>query len=414
MNIIKNQQVIFNTPTYIMDRSILDISKKVDSEQITIIYGIRRSGKSTFLKQISKTLNRPYVYINFDDILFMDFTNDNFKDIEKIVFELFKTKDVVYLLDEVQEVPTWEKWVNNLQFNNIKVFVTGSNSKLLSSEYSDRLTGRNNIVQMFTFSFKEYLTFYNLSTEYNNSEEISNLINFFTEYLSKGGFPLVLKEDISVSKNLFNDILVRDILPKVPKNKKLMCEKMLVYLYGTIGKPYSYTSLTELSGIKSPTTIRKYIESFEDAFLIYRIYPFNYSYKKQLNKSPKVYSLDNSFLTTVSFNFTSNLGQKLENYILLELLRRGNNEIYYYSETKECDFIIKEGVKVTKAIQVCYELTSENRFREIDGLSHIMSKFKLDEGYIITLKQEEDLHVVGGRVIHVIPVWKLALDLINI
>ena len=155
--VLQDQQGLFDKADDLIEREV-SLNDYMKGKEIVIITGIRRCGKSSLLKIISKKLNEKFVYMNFDDIRLTDFNVENFEDIEEIVSEIYGIKtNVIYLLDEIQNVPSWERWVNNLYAKKIKVFVTGSNSSLLSSEISTFLTGRNKVIKLYPFSFREFL-----------------------------------------------------------------------------------------------------------------------------------------------------------------------------------------------------------------------------------------------------------------
>ncbi len=155
--IILDQKKQFGSTEGLIDRDI-DLNDILEGNDIIVISGVRRCGKSSLLKLISRKIKNKFIFINFDDIRFTDFDIGNFTDIEEITSELFGS-DSVYLLDEVQNVPSWQRWVNNLHDRGKKVFVTGSNSNLLSSEISTFLTGRNKVVALSPFNFREMLRF---------------------------------------------------------------------------------------------------------------------------------------------------------------------------------------------------------------------------------------------------------------
>ena len=155
--------------------------------------------------------------------------------------------------------------------------------------------------------------------------------------------------------------------------------------------------------------INNYIEYLKNVFVASTINKFDYSIKKQKVSSSKFYVLDNSFLKTVAFNFSENAGKRLENLVFIELVRKGA-EVYYHAKKNECDFIIKEGLKITEAIQVCLVLDNAvTKKREIDGLIEALKEYKLKEGLILTLDKEEELIVEDKRII-IKPVWKWLLE----
>ena len=408
--VLQDQQSLFDKADDLIERDI-SLKDYMKGNEIVIITGIRRCGKSSLLKIISKKLNEKFVYMNFDDIRLTDFKVENFEDIEEIVSEIYGIKtNVIYLLDEIQNVPFWERWVNNLYAKKIKVFVTGSNSSLLSSEISTFLTGRNKVIKLYPFSFREFLLFKKIKTDYQTTDERRAVSQAFNEYFEKGGFPLVIiNDDLTLSKQYFEDILNKDIIKRYNIKKVKELKDLILYLFSNVSKTYSYSTLKQVSSIKSLSMINNYIEYLKNVFVASTINKFDYSIKKQKVSSSKFYVLDNSFLKTVAFNFSENAGKRLENLVFIELVRRGN-EIYYHAKKNECDFIIKEGLKITKAIQVCLILDNAvTKKREVDGLIEAMKEYKLKEGLILTLDKEEGL-VVEDKKITIKPVWKWLLE----
>ncbi len=407
--VLQDQQELFDKIDNLIERKI-PLEEIMKGNEIIIITGIRRCGKSSLLKILSNTLDKKFVYINFDDIRFTDFKIENFEDIEEIVSEIHGIKtEIIYLLDEIQNVASWERWINNLYSRNIKVFVTGSNSSILSSEISTFLTGRNKIIKLTPFSFKEFLSFKKIKVDFKTTNERRAVSQAFSEYFENGGFPLIIKNnDLSLSKQYFEDILNKDIIKRYNIRKVKELNDLVLYLFSNVSKTYSYSTLKQVSGIKSLSMIKNYIEYLKNVFIASTINRFDYSVKKQKVSSSKFYVLDNSFLKTVAFNFSENIGKRLENLVFIELMRR-NKEVYYNLNKNECDFIIKEGLKIKHAIQVCLNLNIETKKREISGLIEALKEYNLREGLILTLDQEEEI-IQGDKKIIVKPVWKWLLE----
>ncbi|MBU0929955.1 MAG: ATP-binding protein [Nanoarchaeota archaeon] len=408
--VLYDQQEIFRDINDLIEREF-SLNEYLKGNEIVIITGIRRCGKSSLLRIISKKIEEKFVYINFDDIRLTDFQIENFEDIEEIASEMHGIKsNVIYFLDEIQNVLSWERWVNNLYSKKIKVFVTGSNSSLLSSEISTFLTGRNKIIKLYPFSFKEFLLFKNIRVDYKTSDEKREIYQAFNEYFEKGGFPLIIKnDDINLSKQYFEDILNKDIIKRYNIKKIKELSDLILYLFSNVSRTYSYSTLKQVSSIKSLSMINNYIEYLKNVFIASTINKFDYSIKKQKVSSSKFYVLDNSFLKTIAFNFSENIGKRLENLVFIELIRR-RFEVYYHAKKKECDFVIKEGLKITKAIQVCLTIDSPTtRQREVDGLLEALKEYKLKEGLILSLDKEDEI-VFRDKKIIIKPVWKWLLE----
>jgi len=407
---IMDQQTKLGKAHGLVEREI-DIEDLIEGEDIVIISGIRRCGKSTLLRMISDRIEKDTVLINFDDIRFTKFDVENFSDIEDIISELFDSNPV-YLLDEIQNIEMWQRWVNNLHDKGIKVFITGSNSKLLSSEISTYLTGRNRVVYLTPFSFREFLSMKglnNVDIGSLTSHETSKIRRSFIEYMKTGGFPDVIKRGrVDISRNYFEDILMKDILVRHGIREVRELKDLALYLVTNSGSSISYSTLKKVTGIKSLSTIKRFIDHLDEAYLMQKVERFSFSIKKQKAIPAKIYSSDIGFLHSVSFNFSRNDGPILENLVLNHLLRK-NREVYYHLESKECDFIVKDGLKVSKAIQVSYSLFDPvTRKRELLGLFDAMKCYGLKEGMIITF-DEEEMMKKGGYEVKVIPAWKWIL-----
>ena len=362
-----------------------------------IITGIRRCGKSTLLNQILKQQPASY-YLNLEDPRLEGFELKDFTKAEKIFKDSYGTSGI-YFFDEIQNIRQWEIFVRHLIDRKEKVVLTGSNASLLSRELGAKLTGRHLDVQLFPFSFREFLKFYNLKASQHSSES----------FLLEGGFPEYLREkDHLVLNELLNDVIMRDIVNRFGIRNSSLLKKMAIYLISHVGKEFSFNSLKKMFQIKSVQTVIDYISYFEDSYLLFTVPKFSYSYPEQQINPKKVYSIDNGFSNVNSVSFSKDRGRMLENSVFLHL-RRKYPEIFYFREDHECDFIIKEKNKISLVIQVCFNLSDENKEREIKGLLEAMKKFKLDEGLIVTFDQE-DLFEIEGKKIKVQPFWKYMLD----
>ena len=395
----------------LVDREIFSkVESYIKNDFVIIISGIRRCGKSTLLAQIRK--KHSGYYLNFDDERLINFKVEDFKILEELFIELYGEKKMFYF-DEIQNIPMWEMFVRRLHDERKKVFITGSNASILSRELGTHLTGRHLMLQMFPFSFKEFLYLKKFELNKNSvyiTVSRAKIKKNFADYFISGGFPEYLKElNTDYLKTLYENIVYRDILVryKIPNEKNL---KELVYLaINNISKEISFNSLKKILGLGSSTTVKNYFDYLENSFLIFLVSKFDYSLRKQMYYNKKVYCIDNGLAKCLGFRVTPDNGKLLENIAFIELKRKGK-EIYYYSDKKECDFVIKDRTKLTQVIQCCYELTRDNKEREIEGLTEAMDKFKLKAGLILTYDQEEEMKLKGNRKIVIKPVWKWLLE----
>jgi uncharacterized protein len=322
-------------------------------------------------------------YCNFDDERIAPYPA-LLNDIYTLHLEMYRTEPV-FFFDEIQEVPGWEKFVTRMYEQVRKVFVTGSNATLLSSEISSSLTGRNKILELFPFSFSEYLRMEDKAYPQQrlSVKQRSLLLNDLNAYLETGGFPLAVKEkDSEIAHALFQDILYRDILVRYKLSKVEEVKQIALYLASNTGKLFSYATLKTISGLKSLSSVKNYLQYFEASYLFYYLKKFDYSVKKQIMNSRKVFAVDNAIPNRLGFRFSENKGRLLENAVFIELKRRGC-ELNYFSEKYECDFLVKENLHITEAIQVTYGLNAENFNREIGGLAEAIQSFDIPKGTLI-------------------------------
>lgn len=173
-------------------------------------------------------------------------------------------------------------------------------------------------------------------------------------------------------------------------------------------KRVTYNSLGKIVGIRHPETIKNYLEYIQQTYMIFQLLKYAPSVKTQMLSPKKVYFIDNAIISRMGFNVTDNNGVKLENAVFIELLRRGC-DLFYHADKKECDFVVREGVRITQAYQVTVKMDDEKtRKREIEGLQEAMEIYDLSEGYIITLNEKEEL-TVDGKAVHIIPAWEWML-----
>ena len=363
----------------------------------TIISGVRRGGKSTLVRQFLKR-KKPVYYLYFEDITLAEFELADFIQLENI----FRTRlgpNGIFFFDEIQNIEGWEKYIRQLVDAGEQVIVTGSNASMLSREMGTRLTGRHISLELYPFSYAEFLLF----------KKKDHSIKLFEEYMQNGGFPEYLKNnDVDILRNLFQDIFYRDILQRNLLRSELAIKILLHYLISNIGKELSYNKLKDLIKVGSGNTVSQFIDHFEQAYLLFSLKKFDYSLKKQLVNPKKIYCIDNAIIGRNSFSFSENRGRLLENTVFIELNRR-NRQIFYHKKRAECDFLIQEGLRITEAIQVCYHLELYNKEREIAGLTEALEEYNLKEGLILTFDQEDALTFKDKRIV-VQPVWKWLLS----
>ncbi|MBU4338961.1 ATP-binding protein [Patescibacteria group bacterium] len=385
----------------------VEFDKYIKTQQITIISGIRRSGKSTLLAQFSKKFENFY-YFNFDDDRIADFALEDFQELMIAFQKLYASK--IIFLDEIQNVEGWERFIRRIYDEGYKIFITGSNAKLLSSELATHLTGRYVKIELYPFSFKEFLRFKKVEYGKKTSAAKAEILKYFDEYLKFGGFPDFLKYgDEEFLKRIYNDILYKDLLVRFKIKEVKAFKQLAAFLFTNFTKEVSYNSLKNILGFKSSTSVRNYIDFMQESFLVFELYKYDFSLKKQFISDKKLYVIDNGLRNVISFYFSEDLGKSLENLVFLELKRRGN-EIYYYKNKKECDFLIKDKARIIQAIQVSKDIEpGKNKDRELGGLMEAMAEFNLKEGTILTQFQEDSFQE-NGYTVNIVPIWKWLLD----
>lgn len=362
--------------------------------EVVALIGVRRSGKSTLILQlieelISKGVNpQNTLYVNFEEPNFSDVLNARFLNkIFDAYLEFFNPKEKVYLfLDEVQLVKDWERFATALYDRkaNVKIFITGSSTKLLKSEVSALLGGRYVSETIYPLSFAEFLDF--KKEKYSPLIKNPKLYNYLREYVEFGGFPKIVIEKGKYGKKIllaeyFNSILERDILLRHRiKNEKDIKEIASFTLTNVASKISTY-KIEKDFGISNPNT-RRYFEYFQEAFLLQFVPFFSYSVKKQIYNPQKVFSIDTGLRNAVSFKFSEDIGKLLENIVLLEFLRK-KEEPYYWEGKREIDFVLRQGHKVSELVNICYSLNAESLEREIKSLEEGLSEFKGAKAEII-------------------------------
>lgn len=408
------KRVIFEQQTELKKSYIYRVfpDSLMSCNEIIVISGIRRCGKSVLLNQIRKSqIERDY-YINFDDERFIHFSIEDFQLLHEVFIELFGNQHTFYF-DEIQNINGWERFVRRLYDSGNKIYVTGSNATLLSRELGTHLTGRYIQFELFPFSFAEYLEVNDLKViekDLYTTEGRANLSMAYNEYFIHGGFPQYIEnKNDDYLKALYESILYRDVMVrnKLTNEKEIM--ELVHYLASNVSKMSSFNSLSTSIGVKSSTTVKNYVDYLENTYLIFSINKFDYSLKVQIQNPKKFYFIDNAIIRKLGFSFSENAGRLLENLIYISLRRLGK-ELFYHNQNYECDFIIRENTKITKAIQVCYSLASEDtRKREVRGLLDALNSYNLDEGTIITMNEEQEF-VEGTKKIKVFPAWKWVLQ----
>ena len=379
--------------------------------EIVIITGIRRCGKSTLLQQIRTGQSEKDYYINFDDERLMSFKVDNFQLLIEVFHELFGEQKTFYF-DEIQNVEQWERFIRRLHDTGNKVYITGSNARMLSRELGTHLTGRYLSCELYPFSFREFVLLKNprvLGENLYKTSVKAEVVSLFHDYLHNGGFPNFIKTgDELALKTLYENILYRDIMVRNNITNEKQIRELVAYFAGNYARLSTNSELAGIIGVKNASTVKKYIGFLADSYLVFQTNKYDYSVSKQILNPKKTYFIDNGLVRRIGFSFSDNSGHLLENLVFIELLRRGK-KIYYHKKKLECDFVLVEDNTVTHAIQVCHVFSSEKvKQREINGLLEAMNAYNLQKGLIITDDTEEEI-TNDNKKISILPAWKWLL-----
>jgi len=375
----------------------------MESPHIKDIIGVRRSGKTFLMYQIISHLIQAGVKPG--EILYLNFDDPEFKEVKKTISTALEIKpEIKYVfLDEIQNIPEWEKeirvYYDRKEFKQI--FVSGSSASLISRDVGKTLTGRHITIPVTPFSFKEFLSKHNV--DYEDPFQKEKVAHYLELFLQEGGFPetlsgkVVTKEPILI--NTYNDILLRDVVSRFNADSEI-AKKLAYYLMTNIGNPFSENSIAKTINVHNET-VKKYLSMLSEVFLFYYIRQFSWKVKAQLKKDMKCYSIDNGLRNAVSFKFSTDSGRLAENIVLAELKRK-EQEVYFWKGKKEVDFIVREGNKLT-AINVAYTDTPHKR--ETEGLMEFKERYSDPKLNLITKELEQTEEGVNY-----IPLWKWLLD----
>lgn len=395
--------------------------RSVEVKEITIITGVRRSGKSTIMYQmVDFLLNKKNVLP--EQILFVNLENTKLAD-ESLedIYNTYKAsinpdKKAYVFFDEIHRKEKWEGWIRthyDLK-SNCKFVISESSSYLLKKEYSTLLTGRNLTFEIFPLDFKEYLSFKGIVLNLEGlrkktllDKEKYVILNVFYEYLLMGGFPDVFFREkefkTKVLAQYFDDILYKDIVDRYSLNSQ-KARDFAIYLMTNFTGMISLRNLRNSLGL-SYESIKDYLSYYKDAFLFFTIDHFSYSMKEQKTNPSKLYCIDNGLRNAVSFKFSKDEGKLAENLVCVALKGREKN-IYYWRSAKqnEIDFVVKENDQSLSAINVSY--TDDINEREIKPLLDFKKKFKKTKHLMILTKNLEKYE----NDISFIPLWKWLLE----
>lgn len=372
---------------------------------VKILAGIRRCGKSTILEMLSEDLIQSGIAA--DHIISMCYTSEDFDDgmTSKDMYKAIKGKMTdngryYLLLDEVQEITGWEKAVNSLLENtDTDIYVTGSNSKLMSSEISTYLTGRYISIPVFTLSFAEYM-------EFKKSSKLSPK-ELLTEYIRMGGFPIVARGSFDersayqIVEGIYNSVITSDITKRHNITKFDLFNRVVKFIVENVGKTFSANAIAKfLKGegrSLSVEAVYNYLEWLEKAFVIYRCQRYDLQGKSVLKTQEKFYLADASLKYCIMGFNPKSIAAILENIVYFELQRHGYKVYVGKNETKEIDFVaVRRDERIY--VQVCRRLPEQSD-REVANLLEIKDHYPK---YVVTLDELAAGNINGVKIMHLV------------
>lgn len=407
------------------DRTLAEIRGKAD-----VVIGMRRSGKTWFcFQKISELIaagvkKEAILYLNFEDDRLLEFTVSNFQEVLDVYYGKFpeyRDTRCYFFFDEIQRIDRWEMFVRRLlDTENVQVYLTGSSSKLLSTEIATSLRGRSLSVEMFPFSFSEFLMFHQLFADRPKtfgSKTASILRKAVKDYFEIGGFPEVqgLSRDlrIEILQGYIDAVLLKDIVERHQVSNVTVMKYLVRHIMHATGGKFSvnkfYNTMKSMSIKCTKNSLYKYLDHLTDAFLFFRVPIHSRSEKARIVNPAKLYSIDTGLLNAMTFRNSADSGPLLETMVFMQLRRRGY--AVEYIQTKdgyETDFFARhKATGDVSLIQVCWNMTDQKTFeRELRGLQSAKAELSLDSGTIVTWDDESALD--GG--VDIVPIWKWLLS----
>jgi uncharacterized protein len=399
----------------------------IDTKKIITLIGVRRCGKTSIfyhlINQLCQKIEKiKILFLNFEDER-LELNSDELDLILQAYMELYPSHNLsecYFFFDEIQNIPNWEKFIRRIYDTISKnIFITGSNSKLLSSEIATSLRGRTLSFEVFPLSFKEYLSFKDIEVDFYSSKSLAFIKNAQKSFLKNGSFPETLfLEEIYANKTLqeyFNVLLYKDLAERYNITNTVALKFFLKRIISSSTKQISINKIfNELksSGIKiGKNTLYEFLEYVQNIYLALTLQKYDNSLVNKELGEKKIYSIDIGLNNATEFRFSDDIGKSLENAVFLELKRK-ELDIYYYRTSKsECDFLVSNKNTIVDAIQVTFDMSDENtKNREIKGLIEACKNFNLNNGIIITFDSEDEI-IENDIKIKIIPFYKYSIGL---
>lgn len=419
-----------NLPETLSRRINLFDYAKIKPPKIVVITGFRRVGKTYLMLHLIKELlknktKEEIVYINFEDER-IPLKTEFLTLLLPTANEIFKKEISFLFLDEIQNIPDWSKWTRRIYDNgNIRIFISGSSSKMSSKEIPSELRGRFLEVNVFPLSFREFLNFRNLAFDVDEAIHVENkkaaVLKALNEYLKYGALPeVVLSQEerkFEIVNSYYQTVIRRDIIERHNIKNEEALKALLRLLLNSTSYSISrlYNTLKSLNYRIGKTTLQRYLGYIENSYFMFSVPIFSAKIKDQIQYPRKVYFIDNGFINVISMKFSKNYGRLYENVVAISLFKKFGHIYYWRSlQKEEVDFVVKEGLNVKQLIQVCYDISDiGTKEREIRALLKASKELKCKNLLIITeeYRREEVAAWFGTkRKIKFIPLWEWLLN----
>ncbi len=397
----------------------------LDGNRIVTVTGIRRCGKSSLLgltinRLLEKGVPRERIlYVGFDDERFLSMSSENFDELLQAYREMYPEtplKDVYMFFDEIQLINGWELFVLRVYKNYCRhIFVTGSTAKMLSEEMASALRGWPDEYREYPLNFTEYLSFKDIKANKFSEEGKAKLAVAFRCYCEEGGFPEVVlqkskTEKYKILQSYFNTMLFRDLMEHYHINASpSVVRYFLKRVMNNLTKPTSVNNIyndLKSQGLKvSKDSLYLWLDYTCNIFMFRKVEKYERSMVKKRSSPAKYYVADIALRNAVLLPESEDAGKALENIVYLNLERSLGEEdrIFYFNESKECDFVVQRGERISELIQVCWALDDNNVDREVDGLLAAHSAIGCDQCRIITFAQRQTIERNGIK-IEVMPI----------
>ena len=377
---------------------LADLERASGLPHAVIVSGLRRVGKSTLLAQMAHKLGKDaFYYLNFEDDRFIGFQAEDANDLYQTLVELFG-EHKIFVVDEIQNLSGWEHFVRRFMEMGFKFYITGSNASLLSRELGTRLTGRYVPIELFPFSFHEFLEFRGLPApdlQRMTTTDKGALKAALGAYLQMGGIPETLKyPEVPLLRSLYDDVLYRDIATRYHLEAVTALKELAFYLMSNPAGLVSFNKLKDQFHLGSVNTIKSYIDYMENSWLVFTLNRYDFSVKRQQIAPKKIYCIDSGLSNAVGFGFSPNTGKLLENLVFLTL-RQHSREIFYYTTPNgyDVDFYLPEEQQL---VQVTQNLNAAaTRERELRALTETVQSVKVKSAMILTDANDDALEVNG-------------------